>query len=103
MELFLRRYGLFLLVLGILIYISYKQQVTNNALLKENKEDKKRIKELLKTIEEDLELIEQLKEQDTVYINEIQYVEKKRDKKLESVDTMSISTMQGFFTERYGN
>lgn len=84
-----------------LLYFLYNSQQRVDELLEKNKQIEIENNELLKKIEASKKKIDTLYLKDTVYIEKIKYIKKETDDKVKSVDTLSISDVQSFFSERY--
>lgn len=90
-----------ILMLGVLLYMLINSQGKLEKYEKEKKEFEEKIKSLEKTVAKDMKIIDSLKTRDTVYVDRIKTIKEKADEKIKLVDTMSVSTMQGFFADRY--
>lgn len=99
--LFLQRNWLPILLLIIIAYSLINTQIKYNRYEKLIKSKEEKIDSLNKVIKEELDNIEEMKEIDTVYITEIKEIKIKADENIKYVDTMSVSDMQSFFSERY--
>lgn len=98
---FIQKYWLPLLLLGVIIFILIKNQSDLKEYKAEVKLQNKEIKKLEIAVEKDLKLINNLKKRDTVYIDRIKEIKTKANENIKFVDTMSISDMQSFYTNRY--
>lgn len=90
-----------ILMIGVLLFMLFNSQGKLEKYEKEKKEYEDRIKSLEQTVVEDMKIINSLKTKDTVYVDRIKTIKEKADEKIKLVDTMSVSTMQGFFADRY--
>lgn len=98
---FIQKYWLPILFVIVLVYLFVDAQLKERAYKAEIKKHEQQIDSLNLVIKADIALIEELKEQDTVYIKDIKEIKLKADEKIKLVDTMSVSSMQKFYTERY--
>jgi hypothetical protein len=100
---FIQKYWMPILFVAVLVYLFVDAQLKERAYRAEIKKHEKQIDSLHSVIETDLALIESLKDKDTVYIEDIKEIKLKADEKIKLVDTMSVSSMQKFYTERYSD
>jgi hypothetical protein len=98
---FLNKNWFFVLILFVLIYMVVKMQITNNNYKEQAKIYKKEIKHLELEQQISLKLIDSLRKMDTVYITEIETIKGESYETIKIVDTMSVSSMQEFFANRY--
>ena len=98
---FFKTHWFSILLVGVLCYILLKSQSKINEL----EEEAIKIENVNKILESQadslLEEIDALSERDTVYLDSLVYIKEKSNDKIKAVDTMSISELQSFFTERY--
>lgn len=90
-----------ILMLGVLIFMLIKGQGKEEEYKKEIEERKEIIKELEAKVAEDIKIINELKIKDTVFVDRIERIKGETNEKIKLVDTMSVSDMQGFFSDRY--
>ena len=98
---FIEKYWLPLLFLGVIIFLL----VNSQAKVKQYKDQIDTLNVESELLEErakqDLKEIENLKQNDTVFVDRIREIIKETDENIKLVDTMSVSDMQGFFSDRY--
>lgn len=90
-----------LLIIGVLLFVLIKSQFKIDKYKDEIKQRELRIKTLNARVEKDLKIIDSLKRIDTVFIDRITKIKVETNEKIKLVDTMSISDMQSFYTNRY--
>lgn len=98
---FLSKNWLWILAIGVAIFLIIQGDKDIRALKKENRQLKSEIKQYQELVEKNLELIDALSIKDTVYVDRIKTIKAKADVQVKYVDTMSVSDMQDFFSDRY--
>ena len=98
---FLEKHWFSILLIGVLCFVLFKSQSKINELEEEAIKIEKENELLELKVDESLERIKALSEQDTIYLDSIITIKEKLYVKIKTVDTMSISELQSFFTERY--
>lgn len=98
---FLKKYWFFILLIGVLSGMVISGGGDINDLEEEAAKKELKIKDLKELVKkQEVQLIE-LAEKDTVYIDSIIYLKETIYEDVISVDTMSISELQDYFTGRY--
>lgn len=98
---FLQKNWFLLLLLIVFIYISFDSQSKLNKYKEQIKGYQDQIKELNIKTQKQIKIIDSLKKLDTVIVEKIKYIKEKTDEQIKYVDTMSVSDMQDFFSDRY--
>lgn len=98
---FLSQYWFPLLFLAVIVFLLIQSQVDINKYKKQVKGYKDKIRDLQEQIDIDMKVIDSLSKIDTVYIKEIETIKGETNEKIKLVDTMSVSDMQSFYSDRY--
>lgn len=98
---FFKTHWFSILLIAVIAFVAFKSQLKISELEKEAIEIANQNKILELRVEASLEEIETLSIKDTVYIDSIITIKERINVKIKAVDTMSISELQSFFTERY--
>jgi hypothetical protein len=85
----------------IVVYMVSSMQITKNKYEKDIVIYKDKISALEKENEISLKIIDSLRKMDTVYIEKIKTIKGESYETIKLIDTMSISSMQKFFSDRY--
>lgn len=92
-----------ILIITIVIYLIINSQVNFNKYKKQVEDYKEKIIDLQKQIDSNIKTIDSLSNLDPIIVKEINTIKLKADEKIKLVDTMSVSSMQSFYSERYKN
>jgi hypothetical protein len=90
-----------ILLIGILVYVLLHAQKQNEELVKQVKGLESLNKELVEQSNVYLNQIDSLSSIDAEIIEVIKYIKIKEDEATAAVDTMSVSDLQSYFSERY--
>ena len=99
--LFIKRHWLSFVIMAVLAWVCYIQQENVSYLEEKNKQISKDILELELEVEKYEFNIDSLQKENINYILKLNKVYKQRDEKNKSIDTMSVSDLQSYFTKRY--
>lgn len=99
--LFIKRHWLSFVIMAALAWVCYIQQENVSYLEEKNKQISKDILELELEVEKYEFNIDSLQKENINYILKLNKVYKQRDEKNKSIDTMSVSDLQSYFTKRY--
>lgn len=83
-------------LISIFIYQDKKDELLNKAFILESK-----VKELEKKSNSELKSVDSLKIIDTIIVNRIKIIKQKEYEKIRIIDSLTISGLQSYFTERY--
>lgn len=83
-------------LISVFIYQDKKNELLNKAYLLET-----RIKELEKKAKIELKSVDSLKIIDTIIITKIKIIKQKEYEKIRIIDSLPVSGLQSYFTERY--
>lgn len=92
-----------ILILAILAFLIYDSQRDLNKYREQVEDYKVKIINLQDQIDIDIKTIDSLSELDPIIVKEIDTIKLKADENIKFVDTMSVSDMQSFYSERYKN
>jgi len=90
-----------LLLLAVLIFLLIRSQIDINKYKSQVIDYKEKIETLRHQIDVDMHIIDSLSDIDVVFVKEIDTIKLKADEKIKFVDTMSVSDMQSFYSDRY--
>lgn len=99
----IQKYWFPILMIGVLIYLLINSQNKINMYQQEIENHKLDIKDLEEQVVKDLRIINKLKSKDTIFIDRIERIKGETNEKIKLVDTMSVSSMQSFYTDRYSD
>lgn len=91
------------LFLVVLIYLLVQSQINENKYKKENSDFKLKVKNLEIKISKDIKVIDSLCKLDSIYSAKIEKLKSETKDKIKFVDTMSVSDMQSFYSDRYSS
>ena len=83
-------------LISVFIYQDKKNELLNKAYILEAK-----VKELQKKAKTELKDIDSLKTIDTIIVTRIKIIKQKEYEKIRIIDSLPISGLQSYFTERY--
>jgi len=83
-------------LLSVFIYQHKKNELLNKAYILEA-----RVKELEKKAKVELKSVDSLKTIDTIIVTRIKIIKQKEYEKIRVIDSLPISGLQSYFTERY--
>jgi hypothetical protein len=92
-----------ILILAILAFLIYDSQRDLNKYREQVEDYKVKIIDLQDQIDIDIKTIDSLSKVDPIIVKEIDTIKLKADENIKFVDTMSVSDMQSFYSERYKN
>lgn len=84
-----------------LLFFIFSAQKTSEELLQKTKELEKEVKILNEQRKDLLYTIDSLSQVDDVYVEQQEKIKYITNVKIKTVDTMSVNSLQGFFSERY--
>ena len=97
----LERQWLAVVVAALWLFSYTANQEKNNALLEQTKNLEIQISELQKKDHESAKLIDSLSKIDTVIVNRIKIIKQKEYVQVKVIDSLPISGLQKFFSDRY--
>lgn len=83
-------------LISVFIYQDKKDELLSKAYILETK-----IKELEKKVKVELKSVDSLKSVDTIIVTRIKIIKQKEYEKIRIIDSLPVSGLQSYFTERY--
>ena len=98
---YLKDQWLAVIIIVVLIFFTLSEQNKNNLLIEQTKILERKILVLEKKDHESSKIIDSLSRVDTVIVNRIKTIKEKEYVQIRIIDSLPVSGLQSFFTDRY--